>query len=131
MGWVVRYIAALIVLVVGDALWLSYFAHAVFRPTLGAILLDDPRWAAIVLFYLAYAAGILIFATKPALQSQSAWAAVACGALLGLFAYGTYDVTNFATIKAWTIRLALMDTGWGIFLTAFAGWASYAIRTRG
>ncbi len=131
MSWVVRYIAALIVLVVGDALWLSYFAQAVFRPTLGAILLDDPRWAAIVLFYLAYSAGILIFATKPAAQTGSAWTAIAYGALFGLFAYGTYDATNLATIKAWTIRLSCIDTAWGALLTALAGWASYAVKGRG
>ena len=32
----------------------------------------------------------------------------------------TYDLTNLATIKAWTLPLALIDMGWGAFLTALA-----------
>ena len=131
MSWIARYVVALLVLGIGDALWLSYFAHAVFRPTLGAILLDDPRWVAVGLFYLAYAAGVLIFAVSPALRASSAWTALIYGALFGLFAYGTYDATNFATIKAWTIQLAVMDTAWGVLLTAVAAFASYLVPARG
>ncbi len=130
MSWVVRYIVTLLVLAIGDALSLSYFAHAVFRQTLGGYFSDDPRWIAVALFYLAYASGILIFATAPALRAGSSRTALLYGALFGLFAYGTYDVTNFATIKAWTIPLALSDTGWGIFLTALAASASYGISPR-
>ena len=44
LNYLLRYVTVLVVLAVGDAPWLSYFAHAVFRPTLGAILLDDPHW---------------------------------------------------------------------------------------
>ncbi|MEI9930190.1 MAG: DUF2177 family protein [Rhizomicrobium sp.] len=128
MSWIVRYGVALLVLGIGDVLWLSYFAHAVFRPTLGAILLDDPRWAAVGIFYLVYAAGVLIFAVSPALHAGAASTALLYGALFGLFAYGTYDTTNFATIKAWTIQLAFLDTGWGIVLTAVAALAAYCIR---
>jgi uncharacterized membrane protein len=130
MSWVFRYVVAMLVLGIGDALWLSYFAHAVFRPTLGTILLDDPRWIAVGLFYVAYAAGVLIFAVSPALRANSAWIAFMYGALFGLFAYGTYDLTNFATIKAWTVNLALLDTGWGALLTALAALASYLVATR-
>jgi len=126
MRLIVHYMVALLVLGIGDALWLSYFAPAVFRPTLGAILLDDPRWIAVGLFYLAYTAGILIFAVSPAAREGSVWTALLYGALFGFFAYGTYDATNFATIKAWTVQLALLDTAWGTFLTAAASAVAYA-----
>ena len=56
-----RYGVVLLVLAVGDALWLSYFARAMFRPVLGDILLDNPRWSAAILFYLLYALGVLVF----------------------------------------------------------------------
>ncbi|HTT97409.1 MAG TPA: DUF2177 family protein [Rhizomicrobium sp.] len=131
MSWVARYVVALLVLGIGDALWLSYFAHAVFRPTLGTILLDDPRWLAVGLFYLAYPVGVLIFAVSPALRAGSAWMAIIYGALFGLFAYGTYDATNFATIKAWTVQLATMDTAWGVMLTALSAVAGYLVSMRG
>ena len=40
------------------------------------------------------------------------------GALFGFFAYATYDLTNFATMKVWTLRVSLADIAWGAFLTA-------------
>ncbi|HEY5048569.1 MAG TPA: hypothetical protein VII49_11180 [Rhizomicrobium sp.] len=43
---IVSYVVVLVVLAAAGALWLSWFARAMFRPTLGSILLDDPRWAA-------------------------------------------------------------------------------------
>ncbi len=130
MMWAMRYLVALATLGVGDAIWLSYFAHSIFRPTLGDILLDDPRWPVVVTFYLFYAAGVLIFATRPALEGRSSRTALLFGALFGFFAYGTYDLTNFATIRAWTVPLAILDTAWGMFLTSLAASASYAISRR-
>jgi uncharacterized membrane protein len=123
----VRYVAALVVLVVGDILWLGYFAHAVFQPTLKPILRDDIDWRAAVLFYLLYPVGIAVFAVTPALAGRSAWLALGYGLLFGFLAYMTYDATNYATISAWTIRLAVMDVGWGTFISGVAGLVSYAV----
>jgi uncharacterized membrane protein len=128
MGYVIRYATVLVVLAVGDALWLSYFAKAVFRPTLGSILLDQPRWPFVILFYLLYALAVVVFPVAAGLRSGSWIAALFHGALFGLFAYMTYDLTNLATIKAWTVPLALTDTGWGAALTALAAAAGYIVR---
>lgn len=38
------------------------------------------------------------------------------GALLGFCAYGIYDMTNYATLKDWTIPLSLVDMLWGTVL---------------
>jgi uncharacterized membrane protein len=123
-------VTALIVLIVGDALWLSYFAKAVFRPTLGPILLDNPRWLFAAVFYLLYALALLIFPVAAGLRSGSWVMALFYGALFGFFAYMTYDLTNLATIKVWTPQLALMDTAWGAALTAAATLAAYGVAAR-
>ncbi len=123
----VRYVAALAVLVVGDILWLGYFAHAVFQPTLKPILREEIDWRAAVLFYLLYAVGIAVFAVAPALANRSGWLALGYGLLFGFLAYMTYDATNYATISAWTIRLAVMDVGWGTFISGIAALASYGV----
>lgn len=125
-----RYLGVLLVLVVGDALWLGYFARAMFRPVLGDILLDNPRWGAAILFYLIYALGVQMFPLALGLRNGSLNAAVLYGAMFGFLAYMTYDLTNLATIKAWTTPLALIDMGWGAFLTAAATAAGYAIAQR-
>jgi uncharacterized membrane protein len=124
----IRYAAVLAVLIVGDALWLSYFAKTMFRPTLGDILLDDPRWLAAGAFYTLFACGVVYFAVAPALR-QGVWTQAALsGALLGFLAYMTYDMTNLATIKAWTVPLALVDMAWGTLITAVAASAGYWVR---
>jgi uncharacterized membrane protein len=124
----IRYAVVLTVIIVGDAIWLSYFAKAMFRPTLGDILLDDPRWLAAGAFYALFAFGVVYFAVTPALR-QGVWTnAALSGALLGFLAYMTYDMTNLATIKAWTVPLALVDMAWGTLITAVAASAGYWVR---
>ncbi len=127
----VRYLIVLAVLAIGDALWLSYFAKAVFRPTLGGILLDEPRWVFVALFYLLYALAVVIFPVAAGLRNGAWYVALFYGALFGLFAYMTYDLTNLATIRVWTISLAALDTAWGAALTAIAATAGYLVHARG
>ena len=130
MGIAIRFAVVLLVLIVGDAVWLSYFAKAMFRPVLGDILLDTPRWSAAILFYLIYAAGVMAFPLAMGLHKASMGTAILYGALFGFLAYMTYDLTNLATIKAWTVPLALIDMGWGALLTAAATAAGFAAAQR-
>ena len=124
----IRYAVVFLVLTVGDAIWLNFFARAVVRPTLGGILLDDLRWWAVGAFYTLFAFGVMYFAVTPALR-QGAWTQAALsGALLGFIAYMTYDMTNLATIKAWTVPLALVDMAWGTLISTVAATVGYWVR---
>lgn len=127
MSIAVRYVVALIVLALGDVFWLGYFAHAVFQPTLAAIMREHTQWPAAILFYLLYALGIVIFAASPALANRSGRQALVSGLLFGFFAYMTYDLTNYATLSAWTVKLATMDVAWGTFISGVAAYVSYAL----
>jgi len=40
------------------------------------------------------------------------------GALFGLFTYATYDLTNYATLRNWTLQLTVVDVAWGTILGA-------------
>jgi uncharacterized membrane protein len=42
------------------------------------------------------------------------------GLWVGLFAYGTYDLTNMATLEKWTWTLVIADMIWGGVVTALA-----------
>lgn len=123
----IAYASALIVFIAVDALWLGFYARAIFKPALDDIARDRPRWVAAGLFYLLYPAGIVFFAVMPALNHASGTMALVHGALFGFFVYMTYDLTNLASIKAWTTSLAVIDTIWGTFLTALAALASYEV----
>ncbi len=114
----------------GDFVWLGYFGKAVVQPTLGPIMLEHVRWPAIALFYPMFAFGTVFFSVAPALREGSWLSAFVYGAFFGLFAYATYDLTNFATIRAWTVQLAVIDTAWGTFLAGMASLAGYAAASR-
>ncbi|MGA7710633.1 MAG: DUF2177 family protein [Rhizomicrobium sp.] len=127
LSYAMKYSVVLATLVIGDVLWLSYFAPTIFRPTLGSIMRDPPNWTVAALFYLLYALGVVIFAVAPAYRLASWRTALLYGALLGFFAYMTYDLTNLATIRVWTVRLAVMDVTWGTFVSGLAGLLGYAL----
>jgi uncharacterized membrane protein len=132
MTYAVAYLVSLLVMAGLDFLWLTNTSAILYRRDLGPLLAEDPRMGVAVIFYLAYAAGIVIFAVRPALGSGDWRTALLYGALFGLFAYATYDLTNFATMKVWSLRVTLLDMGWGMFLTAAAASAGAfaALRVR-
>lgn len=108
-----------------DFLWLSVIAIGFYRSELGPLLLDQFNLAPAGVFYLFYVAGIVGFAIVPALSAQSwVWALVA-GVALGLIAYGTYDMSNLATLKGWSAKLSIVDMIWGGTLTGAASLAGY------
>ncbi|HET7083923.1 MAG TPA: DUF2177 family protein [Rhizomicrobium sp.] len=120
MAYAVAYLTSLLVMGGLDYLWLSNTSAALYQRDLGPLLTEHPNMTVAVIFYLIYVVGILIFAVKPALAAGDWRAAALYGALLGFFAYATYDLTNFATMKVWTLRVTLLDIAWGVFLTSAA-----------
>ena len=121
------YLLSLIVFLAVDMLWLGVVAKDFYRNNLGHLLRADVNWAAALIFYLLYVAGVLIFAAMPALERQSLRQAVLLGALFGFFAYATYDLTNLATLKDWPLNVVLVDILWGAVLTACVAAASFGI----
>jgi uncharacterized membrane protein len=71
--------------------------------------------------------GVVALVVIPATVSGNWVQALLMGALLGLVAYGTYDMTNMATMKGYTLRVALVDMGWGTFVTAISATAGYFV----
>jgi uncharacterized membrane protein len=125
--WILSYAGAAVVMLVIDAFWLTFMGRALYRPVLGDILLDGFRIAPAIVFYLLYVLAIQVFAVAPAVRSGSVLTALAYGAFLGLVCYGTYDLTNHATLKAWTTTLTIIDMAWGTVLTSVTAGAGYMI----
>ena len=123
--WAVGYGVAGGVFLLLDLLWLGIVVPSVYRPELGALLRDDVIIPAALAFYVMYVGGMMILAVLPGLKAQSLLTAVAMGAMLGLVAYGTYDLTNLATLKGWSLKVTLIDMTWGSFVTAMASGSAY------
>jgi uncharacterized membrane protein len=52
------------------------------------------------------------------------------GAGLGLVAYATYDLTGWAVIAGWPLRLVPIDLAWGVVLTSVVRFAAYRVYVR-
>lgn len=122
------YLAALIVMGVLDALWLGVLARDFYRQEMGAQMVEQIRWLPAALFYFGYPAALVALAIFPA--GQPLGQMVARAALVGLVAYGVYDLTNLATLRHWPVKLALVDTAWGTFASACAGGAAAWVSQR-
>lgn len=127
MAYVAGYITALIAFGAVDAIWLRVMGPALYRPTLGDILLTDLRIAPAVMFYAIYPVGLLVFAVTPGLKSGSAASAAGLGLLFGAIAYATYDLTNFATLRNWTLQITVLDIAYGAAASAFAAYVGLLV----
>ena len=124
---VVAYAVAALVMAGLDFIWLSLTVDPLYHRALGAVLAEKPYMPAAVAFYLIYVLGIVFFAVWPALENGDWRTAVMRGAVFGFLAYATYDLTNVATLKVWSLKVSLIDMAWGTFLTATAAGASAAV----
>jgi len=116
------YLATAAIFLVVDVIGLKLFIKPVFEQHVGHLFAEDFRMGAAGLFYLGYVAGIVWFVSMPAMRAEAPMMALASGVALGLLAYGTYEFTNYATLKDWTMQQVVMDTLWGGALTGFSAW---------
>ena len=124
LKYLLTYLGTGVAVAILDAGYLTLAGQKVYRPLLDYALADQPNLPAAVAFYLAYVLGILLLAILPN-RAASLGKTALTGAILGAFAYATYDLTNQATLKVWATRITLIDLCWGTFLTcigASVGW---------
>lgn len=126
-SYLIAWIAIVIVFLAIDAVWLGMVATSFYRSQLGELMLDQPKLQIAAIFYLLYAGAILVLASMPAAKQSSLGLAFVLGAVLGLAAYGTYDITNLSTLKNWPVSMSLVDLAWGTLLTAISATAGCAV----
>jgi uncharacterized membrane protein len=118
------YVAAAVVFLALDGLWLGWIARDFYMGALGPLMRQRPGLAAAAAFYAIQVAGIVIFAVSPSLGIGWTRAAL-LGAGFGLCAYATYDLTNLAVLNGFPAKIALVDMAWGTFATAMAATAGH------
>ena len=119
------YAAAMVAMLVPDAGWLTIMAPNLYRPALGDMMAQNVSVVPAVLFYLLYVAGLTYFS-----QGDTLAGSAAKGAFFGLCAYGTYDLTNNATLKNWPAYLTMADLAWGTVLSGFSAGVAALVRAK-
>jgi uncharacterized membrane protein len=108
----------LAVFLVVDMIWLMGLAKSFYRTQLGSLMTEKVNMGAAGAFYLLYAFGLMMFVILPHLARGDWMGAGLWGGLFGLVAYGTYDLTNLATLRGWPMLLSIVDLVWGGVLSA-------------
>jgi uncharacterized membrane protein len=113
------------VLFVLDYLWLGLLAADLYKRELAAFLRLDgdhlaPVIGAALVVYLAIPLGVVLLALPRVSAERWVLSALGWGALYGLILYSVYDMTNYALVKGWPLKLSLVDMAWGTALNALA-----------
>ncbi len=119
------YLATTVAFFAIDFVWLSTMTSRVYQPRLGHLLATQPRLGVAAGFYLLYVLGVVALAVVPGLKEGAALGALWRGALFGLVAYATYDLTNLATLRDWPVDITLIDLVWGTVLTGAVATIGY------
>lgn len=118
--WLLIYAAVIGAILVMDFFWLGFIAKRFYADQLGDLKLEKFKAIPAAAFYLLYAAGLVILAVRPEQSHTPIATAAFHGAVVGFIAFGTYNTTNYATLKRWPIKMSAVDWPWGTFLSAIA-----------
>lgn len=113
-----------------DMVWLGLIAKDFYRAQIGTLMKSDVNWAAAIVFYLIFIAGLVVFVITPAVEKGSWTHGLLFGALFGLVCYATYDLTNLAVAKDWPLLVTIVDLAWGAVLAASVSTATYFIASK-
>ena len=118
---------AFVVFLVVDLIWLGFVAKDLYNKEIGSLLKPDANWAAAIIFYLLFILGLVIFVIEPSVTAGSLGKAMLLGAFFGLVTYATYDLTNLATMKDFTLKITIIDLTWGTSLGFLTSTLTYLI----
>lgn len=127
MQVILLYVVTAVVFLGLDVPGIKFLVRPAFERSVGHLLADPMRVGPAAVFYLGFTAGLLYFVSIPALRAGAPLQALVGGALLGLLAYGTYELTNYATLADWSLQQVIVDCAWGTVLCGVAAWAGVAV----
>ena len=115
-----------------DLVWLT--ARGEYHSRLFAEIQKSPltiRFLPALAVYILIALAVWYFVFQVAATSvaRDPAKAFAVGATLGFSMYGLYDLTNYATLKGYTLEMTVVDMAWGTFLCGTAaGVTAYLLK---
>lgn len=116
--YLIQFVSTLVGLLVLDFIWLSLMMKSFYVKYIGHLTSSQPNFLAAGIFYFIYTVGLVVLIVNPAIQGGFSFIKIfLLGALFGFVAYGTYDLTNQATLRDWPVLVTVVDLLWGSLLT--------------
>ena len=126
---VILYLATFGVFFVIDLAWLLVMNSRFYKKQLSELMAEKVKWLPAILFYLLFIAGVLLLIVIPAVNHGTWITVLLKGGLMGMISYGTYDLTNLASIRNWPLKATIVDIVWGTLLSAVVATISFLIAT--
>ena len=114
---IITYLSVTTIFLFIDIIWLSQSFSYIYQPTIGELLRENIIIFPAILFYIIYPLGSTILVALPSLEKVLLKTIFINGFVLGVIAYGTYNLTNMATLEGWSAKVVIIDMIWGGFLT--------------
>ncbi len=127
MKYILHYILTFFVFLAIDFIWLAVISKNLYKDNIGHLMAENVKYIPALIFYLLFVIGILSLSVYPGLKENNLVKTMIFASIFGLVSYGTYDLTNWATLKSWPAKIVIIDMCWGTFLSISVALASYFI----
>ena len=105
---------ALIFFFIIDIFWIYFVATPMYRQEVSSLM--ELKIPPALLFYVIFLLGLIFFVVNPN-QGNTLLNVFLIGAFFGLVTYGTYDLTVYASMNIFSLKLVVADILWGMFLS--------------
>ena len=105
---------ALLFFFIIDVFWIYFVATPMYKQEVGSLM--ELKVPPALIFYVVFLLGLIFFVINPN-QSNTLLNVFLIGAFFGLVTYGTYDLTVYASMNIFSLKLVIADILWGMFLS--------------
>jgi len=105
---------ALIFFFIIDVFWIYFVATPMYKQEVSSLM--ELKIPPALLFYVIFLLGLIFFVINPN-QDNTLLNVFLTGAFFGLVTYGTYDLTVYASMNIFSLKLVVADILWGMFLS--------------
>ena len=105
---------ALLFFCIIDVFWIYFVATPMYKQEVASLM--QLKVPPAILFYIIFLLGLIFFVINPN-DASTLVNVFVIGAFYGLVTYGTYDLTVYATMNIFSLKLVVADILWGMFLS--------------
>ena len=105
---------ALLFFFIIDVFWIYFVATPMYKQEVVSLM--ELKVPPALIFYVVFLLGLIFFVINPN-QSNTLFNVFLIGAFYGLVTYGTYDLTVYASMNIFSLKLVIADILWGMFLS--------------
>ena len=105
---------ALVFFFIIDVFWIYFVATPMYKQEVSSLM--ELKIPPALLFYVIFLLGLIFFVVNPN-QDNTLLNVFLIGAFFGLVTYGTYDLTVYASMNIFSLKLVVADILWGMLLS--------------